>query len=644
MKITTYTPDGSIKEVREHHVQVPEYINTFDAKHSFLDIIEKDVALALYKRKDYDKGLLLNQYRFLLRYDYDNYLKSNARKINFEDEQGRMKNEDTLEYYDHVLSFILHSYRLSQNYPNKLPDEAQRFLNDSLWIDTLLYHARKTKNRVRYTNVTQEQNPLTNNLIGIIHRLYYALRKADELGHLGENEQIVMYLLSPFANIRSSQLLKTGVFDNDFVLAKMIESMYLTKEKCRDSIYSLVYAIESSVHMGFSNTPKSAMGYVAMMTNKTKTKDNIVTLDATPLNSIEVTKIELPREEIVCLVRHYEISQELLTYYRDYFEKEFDVYYEKNFEDIKKITNRQAKRYYKEIKDTALLPKQWKEFYYYCLDSLESEYKRQFKDRHDLTTPFCYYYILVDMCDPGHRYEFKEDFLEELVNLALQKRCIGRCDLYEQMVRLNYIEESAFLIPIGNAIENAEKIDKIDQLRQQLLSGENASIARDLECSNVDFINNDDAINRALVFLSPLYSEKYMVDPSKTGVNNFCTTLQNLLKKGNFAAKLKTNEKQQDDDSREEKRGLGFNVKLILNIIGVLSKGNIKNGPLKKRIADSLKKDLKKLWKLERAGGYNSYINKYNHNEDVKNESQMYYSFSVLNCDMIKEIIDAFSK
>ena len=106
MKITTYNPDGSIKEVREHHVQIPEYINSFDAKHSFLNITEEDVALALYKRRDYDKGVLLNQYRFLLMYDYDNYLKSNARKIYIEDEQGRMNNEDTLEYYDHVLSFI----------------------------------------------------------------------------------------------------------------------------------------------------------------------------------------------------------------------------------------------------------------------------------------------------------------------------------------------------------------------------------------------------------------------------------------------------------------------------------------------------------------------------------------------------------
>ena len=600
--------------------------------------------LVQFKRKDFEKDLLLNQYRFLLRYDYDNYLKSNACKIYIEDERGRINNEETLEYYDYVLSFILNNYRLQYDNPVELPDQARRLLNDSLWIDTLLYHAKKTKNRIRYKNVTQEQNPLTNNLIGIIHRLYYALRTANKFGHLGENEQKVMYLLSPFANIRLSQLLKTGVFDNDSIMAKMIESMYLTKENCRDSIYSLVYAIESSVHMDFSNAPKSAMGYVAMMTNNARTKDNIVTLDANPVNSIEVTKIELPREEIVCLVRHYENSQELLSYYRDFFEKEFDVFYEKNFEDIKKITNRQAKRYYKEIKDTALLPKQWKDFYYYCLDSLESEYKREVKGKHYLTTPFCYYYILVDMCDPGHRYEFKEDFLAELVNLALQNRCIGRCDLYEQMVRLNYIEESAFLIPIGNAIEKAEKIDEIDKLRQDLLSGENASIAKDLECSNVDFNNNDDAINRVLVFLSPLYSKKYMVDPSEDGVKNFCTILRDLLKKDDFAKKLKTKGIQQDDNSRKGKRGLGFNVMLILNVIGALSKEDIKNGPLKKRIAYPLMTDLKKLWKLERAEGYNSYINKYDRNKGVEKEEMRYYSFSILDDKMIKEIITTFSK
>ena len=65
--------------------------------------------LVQFKRKDFEKDLLLNQYRFLLRYDYDNFLKNNACKIYIEDERGRINNEETLEYYDHVLSLILNN-------------------------------------------------------------------------------------------------------------------------------------------------------------------------------------------------------------------------------------------------------------------------------------------------------------------------------------------------------------------------------------------------------------------------------------------------------------------------------------------------------------------------------------------------------
>ena len=272
MKITTYNPDGSIKEVREHRVQVPKYIKTFDAKHSFLNITEDDVALVQFKRKDFDKDLLLNQYRFLLRYDYDNYLKSNACKIYIEDEQGRMNNEDTMEYYDHLMSVLLRTYTFKSphQYPRieQLSDEVCRFLNDSLLIDTLLYHAKKTKNRIFYSDVDQEQSPLTKNLIGIIHRLYYALRKANELGHLGENEQKIMYSLFPFANVQTSKLISSALFDNDIVLAKIIKSMYLTRESCRDSIYSLAYAIESSVQMEASYASNVSVNPAASATSR----------------------------------------------------------------------------------------------------------------------------------------------------------------------------------------------------------------------------------------------------------------------------------------------------------------------------------------------------------------------------------------
>lgn len=74
MKITTYNPDGSIKEVREHHVQIPEYINSFDAKHSFLNITEEEM-IAFDEGDENRKEIIIDKVLFLLEQDMSNYAK-----------------------------------------------------------------------------------------------------------------------------------------------------------------------------------------------------------------------------------------------------------------------------------------------------------------------------------------------------------------------------------------------------------------------------------------------------------------------------------------------------------------------------------------------------------------------------------------
>ena len=90
---------------------------------------------------------------------------------------------------------------------------------------------------------------------------------------------------------------------------------------------------------------------------------------------------------------------------------------------------------------------------------------------------------------------------------------------------------------------------------------------------------------------------------------------------------------------------MGFNVKLVLNIIGVLSKEKDEkfNNPLNNRIANPLCTELGKLWYIEKYKGYNSYINKYLDNKEAKNENQMYESFSLLDNKMIETIKEQFS-
>lgn len=594
MKITTYNPDGSIKEVREHHVQIPEYINSFDAKHSFLNITEEDVNLVQFKRKDFEKDLLLNQYRFLLRYDYDNYLKNNACKIYIEDERGRINNEETLEYYDHVLSLILNNYRLQYEYPVELPDQARRLLNDSLWIDTLLYHAKKAKNRIQYKNVTQEQNPLTNNLIGIIHRLYYALRTANKFGHLGENEQKVMFSLYPFANLQSMKLTKRRIFDNDNVLIKLIESMYLTKEECRFEMYSIADAIESSVHLGNSKVNNSSIGFVAMMTNNTSTNnEEAFTIEATPSNSFEITKIELPKEEIVCLRCHKDISKNVLEEIGNALRKEYKLFDELNGEDTKNATTQKALRHFHFSSSRVLTRSRWRDFYFISLNNLETEYKSQYDKIKDYSVPYYYYYLLVNTCTTSQRYDFTDYFLESLIYMAEKNKCIQRSYLYEQMVRLNFMEEEAEIIKKGNdSVENDTTKTKMENLKEKLLSGDQAEIAECIyEKSESDIKNTESLIERIMTFFIPLFDDKYVIGMK---VKAFQILFKRILSNSIISEELKEKNGEQP-----------FNLKLVLNIIGFLSRDNktykskVKNPPLDEHIGPKLISDLIELWSLD---------------------------------------------
>ena len=95
------------------------------------------------------------------------------------------------------------------------------------------------------------------------------------------------------------------------------------------------------------------------------------------------------------------------------FKNEYTSYYNLNAEILKKIINRTAIR---KFRTEPIVSSQWETFYYDTLDDLECQYKNHYRSHKELMSPFCYYYLLVNMCDPGHKYEFNGDFLVELVN------------------------------------------------------------------------------------------------------------------------------------------------------------------------------------------------------------------------------------
>lgn len=627
MKITTYYPNGSVKDVHEHTIDVPKYICSYDPKYSFLNIGEEDVDAVTYKKKDLEKHLILNRYRFLIGFDFDNYQRfiKNGHKTDIDVEE--------LKYLDYCFSLLLRTYGTKDMFSLRGEEEIHAFLSSKAWIETILFHALNIYNRSPNRHDEQEFG-LYSCLSGLIHKTYYALKKVNEIGLLSENEQAVMYALYPFANL--SKYNGPNLLCNDTLLVKMIKALYLTNEECRDTIYAFAQMLNQSSTIGV--VPNTQKGLVMMMTGSSGNSNNEkIIFDARPSNGIEATQIALSEEEIVCLVRNDLVGTDIFDEIERIFKQEYASYYNQNAEKLKQITNRAAIR---KFRTEPIVPRQWETFYYDTLDDLEYQYKNQYKSHKDLVSPFCYYYALVNMCDPGHQYEFDGDFLVELVNYAIDNKCTNRCELYNQIFQLNYMQESAYMITVENN-EDKKTPDKVSILRNKLLKGKDGTIAKELLLNSNKFESYEDAIEKILVFLTPLYCEKYMVNPDQDGIDDFQKRLKILLQEKSFLENLKPKELM---TNKKNERQLGFNVKLVMNIIGVLSKENDVKfvNPLKKRIADPLCRELEELWQLKRAKGYNSYVNKFDNNRGIK-EFQTTKSFSLLNEGMIDRVKQVFS-
>ena len=613
MKITTFNPDGTIKDVSEYHFQIPEYITSFNPNRSFLGVSEEDVAVVSCKRRSIDKKLLIDKFRFLIKYDFNNFIQHYPFKNYIDNESKWNIHEDKLKHYDQILSSILRLDGMSVS-EKKLSEDVHAFLHSSIWINTVLYHTVNVESRSSST----PKNGVFDKLVNIIHWFYYSLRKADKYGSLDEKEQIIMHTLYPFANIQVSRCINSGILDNDTVLAKMIESLYQTNEECRESLYAIVHIIEMLSNSIMTNVHSIPKGALSMMTPGSNNKD--VTIEATPSNGIEVKEIVLPEEEIVCLkCPHITIAEEIMAKLGDNLKTEYNLFYDLNSNEVETDVKIDAARHYKSKGTGILTKKDWHNFYFFSLDKLENDYKAQYNKVRQLEVTYYYHYLLVEKCYSSERYEFKGYFLESLAYMAVQKKCKDRSLLYLQMLRLNYMEEEATIInkETTSLETNLQKL-KMENLRHKLFNSEKGEIAKSIyEKRHVESLNDDELIDRVFVFLSPLFDAEIIV---RMEADSFKEILKKIFQNEVVLRELR---KKDFDQS--------FNVKLVLNIIGYLSEDNdglrsvVKNPPIGKRKGNSLIRDLDYLWNTNLGENYRKCITQFDH--FFKKKSQTYTVF-----------------
>ena len=612
MKITTYNSDGSIKEVQTHHFQIPYYIQTFEPGLFFMDVSREDVSIVSYKGYDIEKDFLINQYRFFIRFDFNNYKKyclGNDSSFSILDcvIENRCESQHVLDL-DYLLSSLLRLFRrpISSIDGDWLPKVEEFFFSD-FWIETIVRHAKKaTKRKSGYV--------LLNSIISIVRRLYYFLNKLDKLGLLFDKYYDILYGLYPFAAIQSSIYSMVDVWDDDKVLARVVESLYYRGAGSRKFTYALADMFESIIHYEASNNQSIQLGVVSMMTTgSSPSAKKHVTIKAKPSNKVEIKEIELSQEEIVSIRCPYEtIGKDVLNKLGDELKKEYAMFKEKNSKDVEERVEIEAIRRKRVSNARMLTQKQWKDFYFECLDKLEDEYKAQYENLKKLEVPYYYYYLLVETCSSSQRYDFNDNFLESLVYMAIENKLVERYQLYFQMCRLNYIEEEANIIKKDNSQTPEDPLDKeMEELRCNLLNGENEEIAKEFLTNNFPKgLDREALIQRIRVFIAPLFSKDYIIDME---VSEFEKYFYKIFYNDIIITKLKNKDCY-----------LPFNLKLVLNILGYLSKDNkeyIKTvkPPLKARLGNGLCERIEHLWMRSIPSNYRKCVSQYDHILEKKN-------------------------
>lgn len=600
MKITTYNSDGSINEVREHYVQVPKYITSFDEARSFLNISEIELATIRQRKNSFEKLLVIRKMKSLIMHDYANYLNDHGNVEKTYDEIKNILHQSSgnihvLREKEELLSSILRCYT-PPFYPVNIERYDAVLCSDGDLAEVMICHIGKQLNNTFKDNDFDKFFVLRA-LLNLIHKLYYATKHCLLTMNIPEDGIALLRILHPFATLKAQDETMSIDF-NDRLISRMTEALF-GKEDLRKEIYQMFYILRSL------STSHSSNNYLAMKTGANQQNNSVCVFPKGTSNEVETTEILFTPEEMISLHVQCNASKELIENIRVYLQKEYDTNAERNGSDIEEKTNKNAIRRSKQRTALQLSKQNWSDFYLYRLNELEDSYKRCERKNEDLDNPYYYYYLLVDLCDIYKKYEFDGDFLNALVNLALNKKCEKRQDLYTQMYQLNYIGKNAgFIIETEVRCENDKRKAAMEALRQELLSGSKQSIAKKLctERQQEDDVN-DEIAEKVIVFLRPLFFPKYLNKESE--IEKLELTLRNILLIEEVQSAL-----------CETGKGIipsHFNIKLVLNIIGFLinEKGERPTPFLKKRISRSLANELIALWELEKASSYRKYITGY---------------------------------
>jgi len=441
MKATYFDKDGKVTETKDFGEVVSDDALTYNDDQLFFEIPESIMKAARSKTDKLERLYLLDQLRFLIKYDFELYTKSEM-CAKQEAELSCFLKECGCKDFEEFFGPQSYGYKPDNAYSTRRNElhSVLRMHQRSGMADIRHHLISVTKsNNIQYSRVVRNPQKINAWSGGDI---IYSDELTPEIGFL-------MSLLAPLGDISEKQTLPGDIFkDNKFVLS-VARALYRTKGIERSLLYNLL-----RLYLPAKKNVNQMQGTLSFINTEISTQENSFVIKNKNELGRTVCYIEIAKDELATMFSVSKDGNNILENIQGVLKLNFNIFLENSKKQVESALSQDVF-----LKYQLLDQQSWRMYLGVKYNSLRKEYEQNCTEDNLYATPFFLYGIILEVDCPNVITEITSSLTKDVIFACTRSKDNDLIPFYRVIYSLNHIKSQAGLIEDSNSVVSSEAID-----------------------------------------------------------------------------------------------------------------------------------------------------------------------------------------
>lgn len=546
MKVIYYGEKNEQSKTKDLGDMSYRNVKNYSDDHLFFCIPDNIMKVARSKRDRLVRRYALDKLRFLFRYDFELYMKSDL---------CVQQDSETFNYMANIPHIKIEEFNIGKDKSHI--DVSSGTIDNTLWEFIFYRIVRYSEKSSTPMGIHQFRQGLVkavkSNYIKYYRMVKYPTSPLEwynntkgllpcKIEEQFPDFALYLSILSPIAYLPEDVSTTDRLFDDDNFILKLARALFQTHGAKRSILY---HFLRLCTHNGTkSRTYKNTnmLSFSVVDANITESSDNFLIVKEEDELGNPISEYRVSKEELVSIYSLLPLNEEsIVTKIQNKLIEEYSTYLSRNKERVENELSRQVIINFVELKQ-----ENWEMLLALQYKNIDSKCEEICGEADIYSMPNCIYFILLNNDNPEKQTDISESLTEDIIFFRIKNKEFKHIPLYKEILSLNLIKTK---------IKGDNIVSESAASRKQIQKPEDSNRSVDPQKE----AELDAAIGNAIDYITPIIEGNFLT--GKTNSNEFRALFKDILCIPAIRQRINDHSLKTFDD---------FNLRLVLNIIGLL--------------------------------------------------------------------------